>query len=48
MVLPVVEVPEIKVEKVPVTNVGLGVREMVDVPEKRMFDPWLKKEIGEL
>ena len=58
VVLPVVEVPEMSVEKVPVVlnklvlvalvNVGLGVRAMVDVPEKRMFDPALKNVIGEL
>ena len=45
---PSVEVPEITVEKVPVVNVGLGVIAMVEVPEKRILAPVLKKEIGEL
>ena len=45
---PSVEVPEIRVEKVPVVNDGLGVTAMVLVPEKRIFAPALKKEIGEL
>jgi hypothetical protein len=45
---PRVEVPEVSVENVPVVNVGLGVREMVLVPEKLIFDPALKNEIGEL
>ena len=48
VVLPVVEVPEISVENVPVVNDGLGVIAMVEVPEKRMLFPALKNEIGEL
>ena len=46
--LPSVEVPEIRVEKVPVVKLGLGLTAIVDVPEKRILAPVLKKEIGEL
>ena len=46
--LPSVEVPAMRVENVPVVNVGLGVSEIVEVPEKRRLEPALKKEIGEL
>ena len=46
--LPRVEVPETRVENVPVVNVGLSVVEMVDVPEKAIFAPALKYAIGEL
>lgn len=42
------EVPEVRVEKTPVVKVGLGVTPIVEVPENTMFDPVLKKEIGEL
>ncbi len=45
---PSVEVPEMSVENVPVVNDGLGVRAIVEVPEKRRLDPALKNEIGEL
>ena len=45
---PSVEVPEIRVEKVPVVKLGLGLTAIVDVPEKRILAPVLKKEIGEL
>ena len=45
---PSVEVPEMSVENIPVVNDGLGVTAMVEVPEKRIFAPALKKEIGEL
>jgi hypothetical protein len=48
VVLPVVEVPEMRVEKVPVVKDGLGVSAIVEVPEKRIFAPALKNEIGEL
>jgi hypothetical protein len=37
--VPKVEVPEIKVENVPVVNDGLGVRAIVLVPEKMMLEP---------
>jgi hypothetical protein len=36
------DVPEMSVEKVPVVKDGLGVREMVEVEEKRRLDPALK------
>ena len=48
VVLPVVDVPEIRVENVPVVNDGLGVIPIVLVPEKSTLAPALKKEIGEL
>ena len=46
--LPRVEVPEMRVENVPVVNEGLGVIAIVEVPERRMLDPALKYAIGEL
>lgn len=45
---PRVEVPEIRVENVPVVNVGLSVVAIVEVPEKMIFAPALKYAIGEL
>ena len=42
VVLPVVDVPEVSVEKTPEVKEGLGVREMVLVPERRMLDPAVK------
>ena len=48
LAFPNVEVPEIRVEKVPVVNVGLGVREIVDVPEKRTLAPAVKYDTGVL
>ena len=46
--LPRVEVPEMRVENVPVVKDGLGVIAIVEVPEKRTLLPALKNEIGEL
>jgi hypothetical protein len=43
-----VEVPEVRVEKIPVVKVGLGVTPMVLVEEKTMFDPAIKFDTGEL
>ena len=37
-----------KLVLVALVNVGLGVIAIVEVPEKRMLDPALKNEIGEL
>ena len=42
------DVPEIRVEKVPVVKLGLGVREMVEVEEKRTLAPAIKYDTGEL
>jgi hypothetical protein len=41
-----VEVPAMIVEKVPVVNEGLGLMEMVLVPEKRTFAPATRLAIG--
>ena len=46
--LPKEDVPEMRVENVPVVNVGLGASEMVEVPVNTMLDPALKYAIGEL
>ena len=48
VVLPVVEVPEMRVEKVPVVKDGLGVILIVLVPEKRTLAPATKVDTGEL
>jgi hypothetical protein len=42
------DVPEVRVENVPVVKVGLLVMEIVEVPEKRTLAPWVKYEIGVL
>lgn len=39
LAFPRVDVPATIVENVPVVNVGLGVREMVEVPEKMTLAP---------
>jgi hypothetical protein len=44
----VVEVPEVSVENTPLVKVGLGVREMVEVEERRMLDPAVRYDTGEL
>lgn len=44
--LPRDEVPEMSVEKVPVVKVGLGDTAIVLVPERVIFDPATKLEIG--
>ena len=46
--LPSVDVPETSVEKVPVVKLGLGVKEMVEVPEKRTLAPAVRYDTGEL
>ena len=43
---PRVEVPAMRVENVPVVKLGLGETEMVFVPEKMMFAPATRLEIG--
>ena len=48
VVLPVVEVPEISVENVPVVKVGLADTPIVEVDEKMMFAPAVKCETGVL
>ena len=45
---PNVEVPETRVEKVPVVKVGLGVREIVEVEEKSTLAPAVRYDTGEL
>jgi hypothetical protein len=48
VVLPVVEVPETSVEKVPVVKEGLEDTEIVFVPENTMLAPATRLETGEL
>ena len=43
---PRVEVPEMRVENVPVVKVGFGETAIVLVPEKMMLAPAIKLEIG--
>lgn len=45
---PRVEVPEIRVENVPVVKLGFGVIAIVLVPEKRMLAPAVKYDTGVL
>ena len=45
---PRVEVPEIRVENVPVVKLGFGVIAIVLVPEKRMLAPLVKYDTGVL
>ncbi len=40
--IPSVEVPDISVEKVPVTNVGEETTAIVEVPDSRILDPAVK------
>jgi hypothetical protein len=40
--IPSVEVPDINVEKVPVTNVGEETTAIVEVPDSRILDPAVK------
>ena len=44
--LPRDDVPDVSVEKIPVVKVGLAESAMVLVPEKVIFDPATKLEIG--